>query len=74
MSNKLKRAGQLPLVCAGVEITFSACPKTFGQRYTAVELNKQCDHTAPIPADLQSWEEMIDIGDEVLTKHDIVGI
>lgn len=36
------------------------------KRYTAAELNKQCNLKAPMPADLQSWEEMAAVGDEAL--------
>lgn len=35
-------------------------------RYTAAELNKQCNLKAPMPTDLQSWEDMVAVGDEAL--------
>jgi antitoxin ChpS len=36
------------------------------KKYTAVELNKQCNLKAPMPADLQAWEDMPAVGDEAL--------
>lgn len=35
-------------------------------RYTAAELNAQCDLKAPMPADLVEWDAMRPIGLEVL--------
>lgn len=34
------------------------------KRYTAAELNAQCNPAAPMPSDLQAWEGMPDIGSE----------
>jgi antitoxin ChpS len=36
------------------------------KRYNAAELNKQCNLKAPMPADLQAWEDMPAVGDEAL--------
>jgi antitoxin ChpS len=36
------------------------------KRYTAAELNKQCNLKAPMPTDLQAWEGMPAVGDEAL--------
>lgn len=35
------------------------------KRYTAAELNALCDPDAVLPADLQGWDEMPDVGLEV---------
>jgi antitoxin ChpS len=45
-------------------ITLRVKPKR--KKYTAAELNKQCDLKAPMPADLQAWEDMSPAGDEAL--------
>ena len=36
------------------------------KRYTAAQLNKQCNLKMPMPADLQSWHDMPAVGSEVL--------
>jgi antitoxin ChpS len=36
------------------------------RRYTAAELNAQCDLSAPLPADLQGWEIAPAVGSEAL--------
>jgi hypothetical protein len=33
-------------------------------RLTAAELNAQCDPKAPMPSDLQAWENMPSVGTE----------
>ncbi len=40
--------------------------------YAAAELNALCNLKVPMPADLQSWEEMADMGDEVLHEHPVI--
>jgi antitoxin ChpS len=45
-------------------IVLRAKPKR--KRYTAAELNKQCNLKAPMPADLQTWDEMPSVGNEAL--------
>ena len=40
--------------------------KPLRKKYTAAELNKQCNLKAPMPADLQAWEDMAPVGDEAL--------
>jgi antitoxin component of MazEF toxin-antitoxin module len=32
------------------------------KRYTAAELNAMCDPGAPMPADLEAWDAMPDVG------------
>jgi antitoxin component of MazEF toxin-antitoxin module len=34
------------------------------KRYTAAELNAQCDPKAPMPSDLEAWDNMCDVGSE----------
>jgi antitoxin component of MazEF toxin-antitoxin module len=34
------------------------------KRYTAAELNAQCDPNAPMPSDLQDWDRMPAVGSE----------
>lgn len=34
------------------------------KRYTAAELNAQCNPKAPMPADLEEWEHMPSVGSE----------
>ena len=41
-------------------------PKPTRKRYTAAELNKQCNLKMPMPADLQSWQDMPPVGSEAL--------
>ena len=41
-------------------------PQKSRKRYTAAELNQQCNLQAPMPVDLQSWESMSAVGDEAL--------
>lgn len=36
------------------------------KRYTAAELNAQCDFSAPMPDDLRVWEEAPAVGNEAL--------
>jgi DNA-binding phage protein len=36
------------------------------RRYNAVELNAQCDFHAPMPADLQDWDDAPPVGSEGL--------
>ncbi|MEC5218683.1 hypothetical protein RCH09_003657 [Actimicrobium sp. GrIS 1.19] len=36
------------------------------RRYAATELNAQCDLTAPMPTDLQDWENAPVVGSEKL--------
>jgi antitoxin ChpS len=41
-------------------------PKPTRKSYTAAELNKQCNLKMPMPADLQSWQDMPPVGSEAL--------
>jgi hypothetical protein len=36
------------------------------KHYTATELNALCNFDTPMPADLQSWDRMKDVGREAL--------
>jgi antitoxin ChpS len=45
-------------------ITLRVKPKR--KKYTAAELNKLCNLKAPMPSDLQAWEDMPPVGDEAL--------
>ena len=41
-------------------------PKVGRKRYTAAELNSQCDFKAPMPSDLQDWDNAPSVGTEAL--------
>ena len=41
-------------------------PKPLTKRYTAAELNAQCDFSAPMPADLDAWDRAPALGSEAL--------
>ena len=41
-------------------------PKKPQRKYSAAELNAQCNLKAPMPDDLQAWEHMAPIGSEAL--------
>jgi antitoxin ChpS len=41
-------------------------PKPTRKRYTAAQLNKQCNLKMPMPADLQNWHDMPAVGSEAL--------
>jgi hypothetical protein len=52
--------------------TVSLITRLIPKRYSAAELNALCSLKTPIPVDLLSWEAMADIGDEVLTTHNML--
>jgi antitoxin ChpS len=58
--------GQSLLVERGQDNAIVLRAKPTRKRYTSAELNKKCNLKAPMPADLQSWEEMPAVGDEAL--------
>jgi antitoxin ChpS len=58
--------GQSLLVERGQDNAIVLRAKPTRRRYSAAELNKQCNLKAPMPADLQAWEEMPAVGDEAL--------
>ncbi len=58
--------GQSLLVEKGQDNAIVLRAKPTRKRYTAAELNKQCNLKAMMPADLQSWEDMAAVGDEAL--------
>lgn len=47
---------------AGNTVTLRAAKR----RYTAAELNAQCDPKAPMPDDLMEWDRMPSVGREVI--------
>jgi antitoxin ChpS len=58
--------GQALSVDAREDGTFILIPKITRKRYTAAELNAQCDSKAPMAADLTDWEHMPAAGTEAL--------
>jgi antitoxin ChpS len=58
--------GQSLLVERGQDNVIVLRAKPTRRRYSAAELNKQCNLKAQMPADLQSWEEMAAVGDEAI--------
>ncbi|MGB4115849.1 MAG: ChpB-ChpS toxin-antitoxin system antitoxin [Polaromonas sp.] len=41
-------------------------PKKTQRKYSAAELNAQCNLKATMPSDLMSWEDMAPVGNEAL--------
>ncbi len=60
------RDGQAVVVNAKLDGTITLVPKTVRKRYTAAELNAQCDLTAAKPVDLQEWDNAPRVGSELL--------
>jgi antitoxin ChpS len=60
------RDGQTVVVNTQSDGTIILTPKAIKKRYTAAELNAQCDLKAPMPADLQDWDNAPIVGSEVL--------
>jgi antitoxin ChpS len=60
------RDGQVVVVDAQSDGSFRLTPKSARKRYTAAELNAQCDMTAPMPADLCDWDQAPRVGSEAL--------
>lgn len=58
--------GQVVLVNANPDGSISLAPKVQRKRYTAAELNAQCDFTAPLPEDLNDWDNAPLVGSEAL--------
>ncbi|MFI4940650.1 MAG: AbrB/MazE/SpoVT family DNA-binding domain-containing protein [Burkholderiales bacterium] len=58
--------GQSVNVDAKPDGTLILIPKAPRKRYSAAELNAQCDLSAPMPADLQEWERAPHVGSETL--------
>lgn len=60
------RDGQVLIVDAKSDGSFTMTPKAIKKRYTAAELNAQCDLSAPMPTDLRDWDKAPSVGSEVL--------
>lgn len=59
--------GQAVTVDVKSDGTFILSPKkVVKRRYTAAELNAQCDLAAPMPTDLQDWDNAPRVGSEEL--------
>ena len=58
--------GQSVVVDVAGDGSITLRPKPMRKRYTAAELNAQCDFNAPMPADLEEWENAPVVGSEVL--------
>jgi antitoxin ChpS len=56
--------GQIFSVEAKGDGTFTLQPKISRKRYSAKELNAQCDLNAPMPQDLGDWERAAEVGTE----------
>ena len=41
-------------------------PKIERRKYSAADLNAQCNAKAPMPADLVAWEQLAPVGNETL--------
>jgi antitoxin ChpS len=60
------REGQTVVVEATEDGTITLQPKVIRKRYTAAELNAQCDLKAAMPSDLVDWEHAPAVGNEAL--------
>ena len=58
--------GQRLLVGRSGEGALTLRPAKTRKKYSAAELNAQCNPRAPMPADLAAWEAMRPAGDEAL--------
>ena len=58
--------GQAVVVETKEDGTVTLRQKFARKRYTAAELNAQCDFKAPMPTDLQEWENAPAVGSEAL--------
>lgn len=58
--------GQVVSVDVKKDGTFILKPKTARKRYTAKELNALCDFSAPMPKDIQDWENAPMVGSEAI--------
>jgi antitoxin ChpS len=58
--------GQVVSVDAKEDGTITLRPKIGRKRYTAAELNAQCDMSAPMPDDLLDWDSVPPVGSESL--------
>lgn len=59
-------AGQLMTLRKTSSGAILLTPKAGKRKYSAAELNAQCNLKAPMPDDLVAWEQMLPIGNEAL--------
>ena len=59
-------AGQLMTLSKTRDGALLLTPKIERRKYSAAELNAQCDLKAPMPADLVAWEQLPPAGNEGL--------
>ena len=59
-------AGQLMTLKKTSSGSLLLTPKKVRRKYSAAELNSQCNLKAPMPGDLFAWENMAPIGSEAL--------
>ena len=59
-------AGQLMTLRKTASGSILLTPKSSKRKYSAAELNAQCNLKAPMPNDLLAWEQMAPIGSEAL--------
>jgi antitoxin component of MazEF toxin-antitoxin module len=60
------REGQAVVVEATDDGTITLRPKVVRKRYTAAQLNAQCDPKAAMPSDLVDWERAPAVGGEAV--------
>src|SRR6218665_1410487 len=58
------REGQTVVVESADDVTITLQPKAIRKRYTAAQLNAQCDLKAAMPSDLVAWERAPGVGSE----------
>ncbi len=58
--------GQVVTVDTKDDGTITLRPKIGRKRYTAAELNAQCDLSAPMPSDLLDWDKAPVAGNEAI--------
>lgn len=58
--------GQTLLVERTEQGSLTLQPKKLRKKYSAAELNAQCNPRAPMPADLAAWDAMRPVGSEAL--------
>lgn len=59
-------AGQLMTLRKTPSGSILLTPKVGKRKYSAAELNAQCNLKAPMPDDLVAWEQMVPVGSETL--------
>ena len=59
-------AGQLMTLRKTDSGSIVLTPKVGKRKYSAAELNAQCNLNAAMPSDLLAWEQMLPVGNEAL--------